>query len=124
MAEAIARDDAGDVIEPSSAGLHPLGEIAHLTRQTLERNGYTATGLTSEPLTPEAVEAADILINMTGILRKTNFDNLEKVEDWMVEDPFGGTPEEYQRVFEGIQRRVKSLAANLRERQREVKTER
>lgn len=122
MAEAIARYDAVDVIEPSSAGLHPLGEIAELTRQTLERNGYTASGLTSEPLMPEAVEAADLIINMTGAPRESTFDKLEKVEDWMVEDPFGGAPEKYQRVFEGIQRRVKSLAEDLRERRRSAKT--
>ncbi len=124
MAEAIARYDAVDVIEPSSAGLRPMGKIADLTRQTIERNGYAATGLTSEALTPEAVQAADLIINMTGTPREDTFDKPEKVEDWMVEDPFGGTPEKYQRVFEGIQRRVKSLAGELRERQRNAKTRR
>jgi protein-tyrosine-phosphatase len=124
MAEAIARYDALDVIEPSSAGLHPLGEIAELTRQTLERNGYAAKGLTSEALTPEAIGAADIIINMTGMPREANFDKLEKVEDWMVEDPFGGNPVLYQRVFEGIKRRVNSLASDLRERPRSGEPER
>ena len=93
MAEAIARYDAGDVIEPSSAGLLPLGYIADLTKQTLLKNGYAARGLTSDVLTPEAMEAADIVINMTGKPREDNFGKLEKVEDWMVQDPFGASPE-------------------------------
>jgi len=114
MAEAIARYDAADVIEPSSAGLIPLGYIADLTRRTLMRNGYSADGLTSEMLTREAAEAADIIINMTGQPREGNYGDLEKVEDWLVEDPYGADPETYQRVFEGIRRRVNQLALSLR----------
>ena len=122
MAEAIARYDAGDVIEPSSAGLLPLGHIADLTKQTLLKNGYAVRGLTSDALTPEAMEAADIIINMTGKPREDNFGRLEKVEDWMVQDPFGASPEIYQRVFEGIQRRVQMLAFDLREKRLKEKS--
>ena len=66
MAEAIARYDAADVMEPSSAGLCPLGYIADLTKQTLSKNGYAVNGLTSDVLTREAADAADLIINMTG----------------------------------------------------------
>jgi protein-tyrosine-phosphatase len=115
MAEAIARYDAADVIEPSSAGLTPLGYIADLTKQTLMRNGYSVTGLTSDPLTPETADAADIIINMTGRPLEVNFWPLERVEDWIVEDPYGADPETYQRVLQGIKRRVNQLALTLRE---------
>ncbi len=123
MAEAIARYDAADVIEPSSAGLIPMGSIAEQTRQTLMLNGYSAKGLGSEALTREAADAADIIINMTGRPRDETFwiEELEKVEDWFVEDPYGAEPETYQRVFEGIKRRVNQLALGLREK-REHKT--
>ena len=99
MAEAIAHYDAADVIEPASAGLSPLGYIADLTKQTLMRNGYSATRLTSDPLTQEAADAADIIINMTGKPLEENIWEHEKVEDWIVQDPFGADPETYQRVF-------------------------
>jgi len=121
MAEAIARYDAADVIEPSSAGLNPMGAIPEQTKQTLTQNGYTAVGLSSDALTREAAEAADIIINMTGKPMEETFWEQEKIEDWMVEDPFGGAPEKYQRVFEGIRRRIHQLALGLRER-RENKT--
>ncbi|HYT19024.1 MAG TPA: low molecular weight phosphatase family protein [Candidatus Polarisedimenticolia bacterium] len=120
MAEAIARYDAADVIEPSSAGLRPMGSVAEQTKQTLLQNGYSANGLTSDALTPEAAEAADIIINMTGKPEQA-FWNHEKVEDWMVQDPYGAAQETYQRVFEGIKRRVNQLAEGLRVK-REQKT--
>jgi protein-tyrosine-phosphatase len=115
MAEAIARYDAADVIEPSSAGLSPLGFIAEQTKQTLILNGYSINGLTSDALTREAADAADIIINMTGSSREEAFGDQGKVEDWMVQDPYGDAPETYQRVFEGIKRRVNQLALGLRE---------
>jgi protein-tyrosine-phosphatase len=121
MAEAIARYDAADVIEASSAGLSPMGSIAEQTKQTLIQNGYSANGLTSDALTREAADAADVIVNMTGRPREETFWDQEKVEDWMVQDPYGAPPETYQRVFEGIKRRINQLALGLREK-RENKT--
>jgi arsenate reductase len=115
MAEAIARYDAADVIEPSSAGLSPMGSIAEQTKQTLIQNGYSANGLTSDALTRESADDADIIINMTGKPREDNFWDPDKVEDWIVQDPYGAAPETYQRVFEGIKRRIHQLALGLRE---------
>jgi len=117
MAEAIARYDAADVIEAHSAGVSPLGFVANLTKETLMKNGYSADGLTSDPLTPEASAAADIIINMTGGQKDRYFSPVdqEKVEDWIVQDPYDSDPETYQRVFESIQRRVTQLAMGLRE---------
>ena len=121
MAEAIARYDAADVIEASSAGLSPMGAVAEQTKQTLILNGYSAKGLTSNALTRAAADAADIIINMTGREGEESLWDQAKVEDWMVEDPYGAAPETYQRVFEGIQRRVNQLALGLRAK-RENKT--
>jgi len=115
MAEAIARYDAADVMEASSAGLYPLGYIAELTKQTLMKNGYSANGLTSDAITREAMEEAGLIINMTGATSEHVFGGRENVEDWLVEDPYGEDPETYQRVFEGIRRRVDQLAQSLRE---------
>jgi protein-tyrosine-phosphatase len=118
MAEAISRYDAADVIEPSSAGLHPLGYIAELTKQTLMQNGYSANGLTSDVLTKEAGEAADLIINMTGRPTEEIFRTQENVENWLIQDPYGEDLETYQRVFEGIRRCVHQLAFALRERRK------
>jgi len=115
MAEAIARYDAADVIEAFSAGLSPMGSLAEQTKQTLIQNGYSASGLTSDALTREVADAADIIINMTGQPREETFWEPHKVEDWIVEDPYGAEPETYQRVFEGLKRRIHQLALSLRD---------
>jgi protein-tyrosine-phosphatase len=121
MAEAIARYDAADVIEPSSAGLSPLGFIPELTKQTLIQNDYSAVGLTSDAVTPEACDAADVIINMSGRSMEEKFRNPEKVEDWIVADPYEDDPQTYQRVFEGIRRRVNQLALDLRDKRQHKK---
>jgi len=116
MAEAIARKDALGQMDASSAGLAPLGFVAEMTTQTLLKNGHSADGLTSKPISPEAWESADIVINMSGRAREfafRNFRGLAKVEDWEIEDPYGDATK-YQGTYESIQRRVADLARRLR----------
>ncbi|HEV2101893.1 MAG TPA: low molecular weight phosphatase family protein [Candidatus Acidoferrum sp.] len=118
MAEAIAKNDAGDVMEPASAGLYPLGEIPLHTQEALRRNGYSAEGLASKRIAPEAWKRADLVINMSGRMRELEFENYEKVEDWQVGDPYGEDSATYQKILEEIRKRVNSLAQQLREKQR------
>ena len=115
MAEAIARYDAADVIEPHSAGLSPMGVVPEPTKQTLTANGYSASGLTSDPFTEELADSMDMIVNMTGKPREEHFWKPQKVEDWIVQDPYGSSSVTYQRVFESIKRRVHQLAQSLRE---------
>ena len=116
MAEAIARKDALEEIEASSAGLAPLGFVAEMTTQTLLRNGYAVEGLASKPISSDAWESADIVINMSGRAREFAFRNFRgqtKVEDWEIEDPYGDS-EKYQGTYETVQRHVAELARRLR----------
>lgn len=116
MAEAIARQDAADVLLPASGGLFPLGEIVELTTRTLIANGYSAEGLRSKAVTPEMWDAADIVINMSGRAREQAFRAYLKVVDWNVEDPYGADARQFQRVFEDIEERVRDMAERLRHR--------
>ncbi|HET6930654.1 MAG TPA: low molecular weight phosphatase family protein [Candidatus Acidoferrum sp.] len=118
MAEAIAKHDAGDVIEPASAGLYPLGEIPLHTQEALRRNGYSADGLASKRIAPEAWKRAELVINMSGRMREMEFEDYEKVEDWQVGDPYGEDAAIYQKILEEIRGRVNRLAQRLREKQR------
>ena len=116
MAEAIAWKDASAEMEVSSAGLAPLGFVAEMTTQTLLKNGYAVEGLASKPISSEAWESADIVINMSGRPKEFAFRNLpgySKVEDWEIVDPYGD-PEQYQETYEKIQRHVAELAQRLR----------
>jgi len=124
MAESIARRDASDVIEPSSAGLFPLGYVAEPTQQTLLANGYPVESLSSKPLRRDAMEDADLIVNLSGqslarqfyvVFDATGRAHLAPpIEDWRVADPYGEDPATYQRILEEIQSRVLLLAARLR----------
>ena len=115
MAEAIALHDASDVLEPSSAGLCPLGEIPPSTRQTLLRNGYSVAGLSSKSISTRAWNEADLVINLSGGAREIAFEDPHKVEDWEVTDPYGASPAFYQTILEEIQQRIGLLADRLRQ---------
>ena len=114
MAESIARRRASDVIEPSSAGIYPFGRIPEPTRQALLGNGYPVDGLSSKPLSPDALDTADRIINLAGTPRDRAFGNLSNVDDWEIEDPYGQEPAIYQRILKEIESRVLSLARQLR----------
>ena len=116
MAEAIARHKASDVIEPSSAGLVPFGEIPSTTITVLEENGISAEGQTSKPLRSEDMSAADLIVNMTGRSGASIFkEGLPQVEDWDVGDPYGFNLAVYRGIRDQIEARVEDLARRLRE---------
>jgi len=117
MAEAIARHRASDVIDASSAGLAPFGEVPRTTLAVLSELGISGENLRSKPLRAEEVSAADLVINMTGqsgaaILSEPT----PPVEDWDVGDPFGFNLSVYRSIRDEISTRVEDLARRLRER--------
>jgi protein-tyrosine-phosphatase len=120
IAEAIARREARDIIEPSSAGLFPLGRIPELTFEVLLQNGYSAQGLASKPITAEVWDRADLVINLSGKFKENAFTDHRKVEDWQVADPYGGTPTVYQKILVEIEGQVRKLATRLRHEQKKT----
>jgi len=117
MAEAIARHEASDIIIPSSAGLVPLGYIAGPTSRTLLGNGFQVDDLFSKPVTRDLWNDAEIVINMSGRRAPAafpDFRDLGKVENWLVQDPYGADTAVYQRIFEDIRQRIQELADRLR----------
>jgi protein-tyrosine-phosphatase len=116
MAEAIARHTASDVIDASSAGLVPFGEIPSTTLAVLRERGISVDGQTSKPLLPEDIAEADIVINMTGRSGATIFtDQVARIEDWDVGDPFGFNLAVYRQIRDQIEMRVEDLARRLRD---------
>jgi len=113
MAEAVARHHAPDVIQPSSAGLAPLGYIVEPTLETLLANGYSAEGLASKRLSRQELDTADLVVNLSGHSIDCASGRV-KVEEWPVEDPFGNDHATYQRILEEIEGRVLMLAARFR----------
>jgi arsenate reductase (thioredoxin) len=113
MAEAIARQAAADILDPSSAGISPLGRIADSTRVVLLERGISMDGQRSKGLNDSSLQQPDLFINMTG-LPGTSLFTTETYEDWDVKDPFGDNVETYRRICDDIAARVLHLAARLR----------
>lgn len=117
MAEAIAKHKASDVIEPSSAGLVPFGEIPSTTVNVLRERGISVDGQCSKPLRSEDMSAVDIVINMTGRSGAAIFtEPVAWVEDWDVGDPYGFNLAVYRAIRDQIEARIEDLARRLRER--------
>jgi arsenate reductase (thioredoxin) len=116
MAEAIARHTAADVIEASSAGLVPFGQIPRTTLDVLGERGIPFDGQHSKGLCPDDLAATDLVINMTGRSGASIFKgNLPRSEDWDVGDPFGSDLAVYREICDQIETRVEDLARRLRE---------
>jgi protein-tyrosine-phosphatase len=133
MAESIARRDVRDIIEPSSAGLFPLGRVSDLTEKTLKANGYSVEGLSSKPVRTAALRDVDLIVNLSGMSLDGLFDNdfqpaphsacgdQPNVEEWEIADPYGSTPATYQEIFRQLQGHVRQLAKRLRALDRSAK---
>jgi len=116
MAEALARHHASDVIEPSSAGISPLGTITDATRQVLLERGIRMPGQRSKGTSETDLAATELIVNLTGIHGPALFRERvgAVVEDWEVTDPYGDDLGVYRRVCDEIEGRILELAARLR----------
>jgi arsenate reductase len=116
MAEALARHLAGDVIEPSSAGIVPLGRIAEATRAVLEERGIRTDGQYSKAYRQEDAKTTDLIVNMTGLPGHAVFlGSKAAVENWPIQDPYGEDLEIHRRICDEIEQRVNELAERLRQ---------
>jgi arsenate reductase len=116
MAEAIARRDASDVMEPFSVGLFPLGHIPLLTTAVLRKHGYPVDGLHSKGVTHELWDLTDLFINLSGETIELPFPDASDLEVWDIADPFGTDAAFYERILIELRDRIGVLAARLRER--------
>jgi arsenate reductase len=116
MAEAIARRDASDVIEPASVGLFPLGHIPLITNAVLLQNGYPVDGLRSKGITRELWDNTDLFVNLSGETIEMPFPDASDLEVWDIADPFGTDAVFYERILKELRERVTALAARLRQR--------
>jgi len=115
MAEALARHVAADVIEAASAGLAPFGEIVSPTQKALAEIGVSLDGQYSKGISAEALESADLIVNLSGReLGSVLPGNRRVIEDWNVRDPYGADVELYRQIRDDIEARVRNLADRLR----------
>ena len=110
MAEAFARTYGKDVIEPSSSGLAPGFEIPAVTREVMHEKGIEMTGQFPKPAHPDQLQAADLVINLSGAPLAPS----PKLREWVVQDPMGYNDDMHRRVRDQVEGLVLGLVMELR----------
>ncbi len=103
---------AGDRINVLSAGSEPSDRVNPVAVQAMAEEGIDIASARPRLLSTEAVEVSDVVITM-GCGDACPFFPGKRYEDWNLEDPAGLGIEDVRRVRDDIQRRVRSLLADL-----------
>jgi len=104
MAEALTRHLCGQRWEAASAGLKPLGWVASETKAVLAEIGVDTAGLRSKGLSELYLQDYHLLINLSehSLQRVIPPDCRDRVMQRPVQDPFGGSLEEYRLSLDAI----------------------
>ncbi|PRY40226.1 arsenate reductase [Geodermatophilus tzadiensis] len=112
MAAGWLRSLAGDAVEVRSAGSLPADRVNPAAVEAMAEVGIDITGQRPRVLTPDAVEASDVVITMgcgdvCPVFPGTRY------LDWELEDPAGKGVESVRPIRDEIERRVRGLLAEL-----------
>jgi protein-tyrosine-phosphatase len=112
MAEAFARIHGGDRVEASSAGSRPSGKINPRAVAFMREVGYDLTTHSSKSLDSFNGQEIDVAVTM-GCGDACPLVRARRREEWDVPDPKEMLAEEYRRVRDLIEQKVKQLLAEL-----------
>jgi arsenate reductase len=112
MAAAFLHHMAGGRIDVLSAGSQPADEVNPMAVEAMAEIGIDITANEPRILTPEAVQASDVVITM-GCGDECPFYPGKRYEDWKVDDPAGRDLEAVSQVRDEIRARVSALTDEL-----------
>jgi len=112
MAAGFLRALGGDAVEVRSAGSMPGDRINPVAVEAMREVGVDLTGEQPKVLTPEAVQASDVVITM-GCGDACPFYPGKRYEDWVLDDPAGQDLDAVRPIRDEIRRRVVALLDSL-----------
>ena len=112
IAEAFARIHGGDRVEAHSAGSRPSGKVNPKAIEAMRELGYDLSQHQSKSLTDIPNVAYDAAVTM-GCGDECPLVQAKLREDWQIPDPKTLPPEEFRKVRDLIERKVKELLASL-----------
>ena len=112
MAAGYLQHLAGDRIEVLSAGSQPADQVNPVAVAAMAEEGIDIAGEQPKVLTPESVQASDVVITM-GCGDECPFFPGKRYEDWKLDDPAGQGIEAVRPIRDEIRRRVEELIASL-----------
>ena len=112
MAAGYLRHLAGDRIEVRSAGSMPADQINPIAVEAMREEGIDITAEQPKVLTPEAVQASDVVITM-GCGDACPFYPGKRYEDWKLDDPAGQGIDAVRPIRDDIRARIEGLITSL-----------
>jgi arsenate reductase len=110
MAEGFARTYGSDVMIPASAGIYPAMMVPDETRETMAEKNIDVSDQFPKPVGMFPDNQFDIVVNMSGY----SVPGYPQASEWKVDDPIGGTPDEYRATRDRIEHLVMKLIVELR----------
>ena len=112
MAAGYLRHLAGDRIEVRSAGSMPADQINPIAVEAMREEGIDIAAEQPKVLTPEAVQASDVVITM-GCGDACPYYPGKRYEDWTLDDPAGQGVDAVRPIRDEIERRIRALVDDL-----------
>jgi arsenate reductase (thioredoxin) len=112
IAEAFARIRGAGEIDAFSAGSRPSGQINPKAVEAMRELGYDLTAHTSKSLTEIPDVEFDFVATM-GCGDECPFVRAKQREDWVIPDPKHLSPDEFRKVRDLIETKVKALLAEI-----------
>lgn len=112
MGAAYAHHLSGGAVEVRSAGSAPAASINPAVREALAEQGIDISAEKPKILTPEAVQASDIVITM-GCGDTCPYYPGKRYLDWTLDDPAGQGVDAVRPIRDEIRRRVEELLREL-----------
>ena len=112
MAAGYLRHLAGDRIEVRSAGSMPADQTNPIAVEAMREVGIDITAEQPKVLTPEAVQASDVVITM-GCGDACPYYPGKRYEDWKLDDPAGQGIDAVRPIRDDIRARIEGLLASL-----------
>ena len=108
IAEAFGRIHGKGIVEVYSSGSRPSGKVNPKAIESMREIGYDLSGHQSKPLTEIPNVEYDFAITM-GCGEECPFVKAKQREDWGIPDPKNMPAEEFRKVRDLIETKVKSL---------------
>jgi len=112
IAEAFARMHGAGAIEPHSAGSKPSGQVNPKAIASMRELGYDLSRHRSKSLSDIPAVAYDVAVTM-GCGDACPNVRAKQREDWAIPDPKAMSSEEFRKVRDQIEQRVKELLMRL-----------
>lgn len=112
MAAAFLDRLAGGTIDVRSAGSTPADEVDRTVIEAMSEVGIDISAARPARVSDDAVRAADVVVTM-GCGDACPVVPGRRYEDWQLDDPAGGSLDTVRSIRDEIDRRVRSLVADL-----------